>query len=170
MWKTLSSLLFFSWDDKKQRIQDFKRGNTNRMKWTLKCRDSICLLHFVDGIPTKANPLLIMHMDYDTKRQKTWCPLFKHIFPAKKIRVEEGEMEIGIINNEVNQIESTIKLSLSVILDYHSYCWQKDTPKWLACVDQRNLIEVLVSEINELTLENELLKRETVCYANSNRS
>ena len=170
MWKTLSSLLFFSWDDKKQRIQDFKRGNTNRMKWTLKCRDSICLLHFVDGIPSKANPLLIMHMDYDTKRQKTWCPLFKHIFPAKKIRVEEGEMEIGIINNEVNQIESTIKLSLSVILDYHSYCWQKDTPKWLACVDQRNLIEVLVSEINELTLENKLLKRETLCYANSNRS
>ena len=33
-------------------------------------------------------------------------------------------MEIGIINNEVNQIESTTKLSLSVILDYHSYCWQ----------------------------------------------
>ena len=109
-------------------------------------------------------------MDYDTKRQKTWCPLFKHLLPAKKIRVEEGEKEIGIIKNEVNQIESTTKLSFSVILDYHSHCWQKDTPKWLACVDQRNLIEVLVSEINELTLENKLLKRETLCYANSNRS
>ena len=69
-------------------------------------------------------------------------------------------MEIGITNNEVNQIESTTKLFSSVVLDDHSYCWQKDTPKCLACVDQRNLIEVLVNEINEKSL----------CYANSNRS
>ena len=48
-----------------------------------------------------------MHMDYDTKRQKTRRPLFKHPLPVKKTRVEEGEMEIGIINNEVNQTEST---------------------------------------------------------------
>ena len=40
-------------------------------------------------------------------------------------------MEIGIINNEVNQIESTTKLPLSVVLDNHSYCWQKDSPKCL---------------------------------------
>ena len=39
-----------------------------------------------------------------------------------------------------------------------------------AYVDQRNLIEVLANEINELTLENKLLKRNTLCYANSNRS
>ena len=44
------------------------------------------------------------------------------------------------------------------------------TLKYLACVDQRNLIEVLVNEINELTLENKLFKRKTLCYANSNKS
>ena len=27
----------------------------------------ICSLHFVDGIPTKPNPLSTMHMGYDTK-------------------------------------------------------------------------------------------------------
>ena len=74
-------------------------------------------------------------------------------------------MEIRIINNEVKQIESTTKLSLSVVLDYHSYYWLKDAPKCLACVDQRNLTEVLVNKINELTL-----KRKTLSYANSNRS
>ena len=51
-------------------------------------------------------------------------------------------MELGIINNEVNQIESTTKVSSSVVLNDHSYCWQKDTPKCPACVDQRNLIKV----------------------------
>ena len=79
-------------------------------------------------------------------------------------------MEIGIINNEVNQIESTTKLCLSVVLDDHSYCWQKDAQKCLAFVDQINLIEVLVNEINELILENKLLRRKTLCYTNSNRS
>ena len=79
-------------------------------------------------------------------------------------------MDIGIINNETNQFESTTKLSSSLVLDNHSDCWQKDTPKRLACVDLRDLIEVLVNQINELTLENKLLKRKTLCYAKSNRS
>ena len=82
-----------------------------------------------------------MHMGYAQQEIKTRRPLSKHPLPTKKIRVEEGEMEIGIINNEVNQIESTTELSSSVVLDDHSYCWQKDTPKCLACVDQSNLIE-----------------------------
>lgn len=67
-------------------------------------------------------------------------------------------MEIGIINNKVNQIELTTKFSLLVFVNYHSYCWQKDTLKCLVCVDQKDLIEVLVHEINDLTLENKLLR------------
>ena len=107
----------------------------------------------------------------DTKRPKNSTLTFQTpILPVKKAVEEEGEMETGIIDNEVNQIESTTKLSLSAVLDDHSYCWQKDTPKCLHCVDQRNLIEVLVNEINKLTLENKLLKRKTLCYANINRS
>ena len=71
-------------------------------------------------------------------------------------------MEIQIINNEVNQSESIIKLSSLVVLDDYYYSWQKDTLKFLACVDERNLIEVLANEINELALENKLLKRKTL--------
>ena len=109
-------------------------------------------------------------MGYHTKNQKIRRPFCKHPLPARKMQAEEGEMDIGIINNETNQFESTTKLSSSLILDNHSDCWQKDTPKCLACVDLRDLIEVLVNQINELTLENQLLKRKTLCYAKSNRS
>ena len=43
-----------------------------------------------------------------------------HHHQHKKTRVEEGEIENGIINNEAkNQIESTTKLSSSVVLDEH---------------------------------------------------
>ena len=99
------------------------------------------------------------YMGYEAKRQNTPSAVFKHALPAKKTQAEEGKMEIGIINNEVNQFESTTKLSSSVVLDDHSYCWLKDIPKRLACVIQRNLTEVLVNEINELILENKLKER-----------
>ena len=65
-------------------IQALKRVNPNRRKWTPKRSDRNCSLHFVDGIPAKANPLPTMHMGYDTKRQKTRRPLFKHPLPAKR--------------------------------------------------------------------------------------
>ena len=116
-------------------IQALKRENPNRTKLTPKSSYRICSLHFVDGILTKANPLPTMHMGYDTKRLKTRCPLFKYPLPAKKTRAEEGDMKTGIISNEINQIESVTKLSSSVVLDDNSYCWVKDSPKCLACVD-----------------------------------
>ena len=43
------------------------------------------------------NPLPTMHKCYDTKRQNNRHPLIKHPLPAKKARVEEGEMEIVTI-------------------------------------------------------------------------
>ena len=73
----------------------------------------------------------------------------------------EGKIEIEANDNEINPMfESTTK-SPSSVLDDHSYCWQKDTPKSLDCIDRRNFIEVLMKEINELSLKNKLLKKKT---------
>ena len=73
----------------------------------------------------------------------------------------EGKIEIEANDNEINPMfESTTK-SPSSVLDDHSYCWQKDTPKSLDCIDRGNFIEVLMNEINELPLKNKLLKRKT---------
>ena len=61
----------------------------------------------------------------------------------------EGKIEIEANDNEIYRMfESTTK-SPSSVLDDHSYCWQKDTPKSLDCIDRRNFIEVLMKEINE---------------------
>ena len=78
-------------------IQALKRENPNRTKWNSKSSDRIGSLHFVDGLPTKVNPLPTMHKCYDTKRQNNRRPLIKHPLPAKKARVEEGETEIVTI-------------------------------------------------------------------------
>ena len=91
---------------------------------------------------------------------KKLTPSFQTPITSKEKTRKKGEMEIGIINNEVNHIESTTKISSTVVLDDHSYRWQKDNPKYLAFLDQRNL-----PNINGLILENKLLKRKTLCYA-----
>ena len=80
-------------------IQALKRENPKRTKWNSKSSDRICSLHFVDGLPTKVNPLPTVHKGYDTKRQNNRRPLIKHPLRAKKARAEQGEIEIGIINN-----------------------------------------------------------------------
>ena len=43
-------------------IQALKRENPNTTKLTSKSSNRTCSLQFVDGIPTKANLLPIMHM------------------------------------------------------------------------------------------------------------
>ena len=60
---------------------------------------------------------------------KKLTPSFQTPITSKEKTRKKGEMEIGIINNEVNHIESTTKISSTVVLDDHSYSWQKDTPK-----------------------------------------
>ena len=53
----------------------------------------------------------------------------------------EGKIEIEANDNEINRMfESTTK-SPSSVLDDHSYCWQKDAPKSLDCVDRKILLK-----------------------------
>ena len=61
----------------------------------------------------------------------------------------EGKTEIEANGNEINPMFESMTKSPSSVLDDHSYCWQKDTPKSLDCIDRRNFIEVLMKEINE---------------------
>ena len=51
-------------------IQALKRENTNRTKWTPKGSDKISSLHFVDGIPTKANSLPTMQRKVKHEQRK----------------------------------------------------------------------------------------------------
>ena len=60
---------------------------------------------------------------------KKLTPSFQTPITSIEKTRKKSEMEIGIINNEVNHTESTTKISSTVVLDYHSYSRQKDTPK-----------------------------------------
>ena len=95
---------------------------------------------------------------------KKLTPSFQTPIISIEKKRKKSEMEIGIINNEVNHTESTTKISSTVVLDDILTVGRRIPPKYLAFLDQRNLIN-----INGLILENKLLKRKTLCYANSNR-
>ena len=126
------------WLKTKREMNGFKLSNEKiQTKSTPKSSDRICSLHFVDGIPTEANPLPTMHMGYDTKRQKRRRCLFKHPLPAKKTRTKEGEMEIEIINNKVIKLSKSNWISLLLAEGYPkvpNLCWSKEyywsTGKW----------------------------------------
>ena len=71
-------------------IQALKRENPNRTKWNSKRSDRICALHFVDGLPTKVNPLPTMHKGYDTKDKiiDALYPQRKHEQRKVKLKLE----------------------------------------------------------------------------------
>ena len=62
----------------------FKHKNPNTTKCSAKKSNRIRLLHFVDGIPTKTNPLPIMRMSYNTKPQKARSPLSNTHYQQRK--------------------------------------------------------------------------------------
>ena len=75
--KTLESWQFFRWDGKRQTEMNWFRLSNRKIHTEqngTEKTDRICFLHFVDGIPTKTNPLPTMDMICSTKRQNTWFP------------------------------------------------------------------------------------------------
>ena len=54
---------------------------------------------------------------------KKLTPSFQTPITSIEKTRKKGEMEIGIINNEVNHTKSTTKTSSTVVLDDHSYSW-----------------------------------------------
>ena len=81
----------------KREMHGFRRLSSEKIE-TEQCgpknSDRICSLHFVDGIPTKANPLPTIHVGYNTKREKARHSLLKHPLPAKKIRVKKVKSKL----------------------------------------------------------------------------
>ena len=85
---TLQTLLFPAQtkkcNEKNEWTQALKHKNLNTTKCNVKNGNRICSLHFVDGIPTKANPLPVMRMGYNTKWQKAWRPLSNTHYQQRK--------------------------------------------------------------------------------------
>ena len=86
-------------------VHALKHKNPNTTKCSAKNSNRSCSLHFVDGTPTKTNPLSIMRLSYNTKPQRS-DPSLKHSLAAKKTQSEEDE--ISVSNYKVNLFSNSV--------------------------------------------------------------
>ena len=46
-------------------IKALKRENKDKTAWLPRNSDRVCSIHFIDGIPTAANPVPTLHLGYE---------------------------------------------------------------------------------------------------------
>ena len=69
-------------------IKALKREKKNKTAWLPGYSDRVCSIHFIDGIPTAANPVPILHLGYEKEVPKSRRELFRQ--PLQKKRTEKS--------------------------------------------------------------------------------
>ena len=77
---------FKKWEEKELWIKALKRENKDKTAWLPGCSDRVCSIHFIDGIPTAANPVPTLHLGYEKEVPKSRRELFRQ--PLQKKRKE----------------------------------------------------------------------------------
>ena len=136
-------------------IKALKRENKDKTAWLPRNSDRVCSIHFIDGIPTAANPVPTLHLGYEKEVPKSRRELFRQ--PLRKKRKTEKNQQALIdttencSNDEIN-IDFGGENTSSIIATKHSYCKLQSSNVCLTCVDKSNLIEPLVKKIDTLSL------------------
>ena len=116
---------------------------------------TVCSIHFIDGIPTAANPVPTLHLGYEKEVPKSRRELFRQ--PLQKKRKTEKNQQIltdtkeNCSNDEIN-IDCGCENTSSIIATEHSYCKLESANVCLTCVDKSNLIELIVKKTDTLSL------------------
>ena len=106
-------------------IKALKRENKDKTAWLPRNSDRVCSIHFIDGIPTAANPVPTLHLDYEKEVPKSRRELFRQ--PLQKIRKAEKNQQTLIVttencsNDEIN-IDCGCENTSSIIVTELSYC------------------------------------------------
>ena len=128
------------------------------------------MLHtFFDGISTDANPVPTLHLGYERKKNKTRRELFRQPVTKKKkltstpVSKNSSATDISLVDElqqlDLDSASGTNDTEQSIVLNDHDYSVSEKQTSCSTCEDKGNLITVLVSKINKLTLENNKLRR-----------
>ena len=74
-------------------IKALKRENKDKTAWLHGYSDRVCSIHFIDGIPTAANPIPTLHLGYEKEVPKSRRVLFRQ--PLQKKRKTEKSTNIN---------------------------------------------------------------------------
>lgn len=135
-----------------------KREKSDKSKWEPKSSDRVCSIHFVDGVPTAANPDPTLKLGYETPIRKPRRELYRKPLPPKKLKLCSSDME-----NQCNSSTSDIDGDADGLFTppfEHSYFKTPTSISCSGCTGKQELINSLVSKVNSLTLRNQTLSRE----------
>ena len=117
--------------------------------------DRVCSIHFIDGIPSAANPVPTLHLGYKKEVSKSRRELFRPPL-QKKRKTEESQQTLNYTtencsNDEIN-FDCGCENTSSITATKHLYCKLESANVCLTCVDKRNSIKSLVKKIDTLSL------------------
>jgi len=160
-------------------INAMKRENINKTLWMPKDSDRVCSLHFLDGVPTNANPDPTLYLGYDATCKKPRRKLFREPLSSKRLKrstsasnissteeppsTEEVQQQAGDSYDSDNDNEQPMYSPLSE----HSYTKTPLTKDCNKCADKSHLINALVRKVNSLSLQVKKLKREKLFSSKS---
>ena len=148
--------------------------------WQPAPSDQVCSIHFVDGLTADKNPIPNFFLGYESKEKKSRRTLFRKpleknaregdITPATSTSQEEEVFQqanfidenLDINMEKLNEGMEVIDEPMKIISGDHTYCLPNNATPRCACQDKSNLLKVLASKVNKLTLENKQLKHSSI--------
>ena len=80
-------------------IKALKRENKDKTAWLPRNSDRVCSIHFIDGIPTAANPVPTLHLGYEKEVPKSRRELFRQPLQKKRKTEKNQQTLIGTTEN-----------------------------------------------------------------------
>nr|XP_047146284.1 uncharacterized protein LOC124819119 [Hydra vulgaris] len=165
-----------------------KREGKNRKKWNPCDSDRVCSIHFVDGIPTIANPHPTLHMGYNCTDIKTRRSLYKR-FPKSNFSASIGISTDNKMNNYTTKDSTSELFNTSVKSELcntselyntnnddtiylpppsceHSYARHSLLNMCEGCNTKTSLIDSLVKKINSMNISLKQLNQKQVNQTN----
>ena len=158
-------------------VRAMKRINQDKTKWEPSDSARVCSHHFVDGVPTLANPDPSVNLGYDIQVVKPRREIQRKPAPNKRKRKCLPEANLDGLENEDAEIlldqQEPISLEPScgtIIeqeesmphIDHNYYCVHK---KCEGCTDKDALVKSLVAKINKLTVRLRKIKLKSTKYS-----
>ena len=139
-------------DSRKLWIKALNRINKDNSLWQPTQDDRVCSEHFVDGIPTPANPLPSLKLGYERHStvSKPRRELVRYEAPQCKKKMKPLEDVSGPEVVEVANNDNDVAIGLNAD---HTYCKTDESRRCAGCDSKGHLIHSLVGRINSLSLE-----------------
>ena len=129
-------------EKRKRWIKLLKRENRDKTEWKPAGSDRVCSEHFVDKIPTEANPDPTICLGYNLPKTSSRRTLFRHPLPE---RSQPTFQSAPFLSPPSSPNNSTDNISTSPMFtppaDDHQYCRNSDKTQCLACFDKGQLIK-----------------------------